>query len=620
MSGSRSFLAGASAWDKASLPHAAADLNVLYNGTDQTTNLQAALTTAAAGRGTLTIAGAVSVTGSITVPAGVTVQGVGPAAKINVPAGFSFPVFVIDGVAASIQDLMIQKVAGTLAGGNATAVRVVGNSDGASVTNVTADGMYSGFYVAGQLGAVPGTAKRAVFTRCRAKNSNGYGFALDECEGVEIVQCSSVVSVLDGVKLRRKAFRTRVIGGYFTGSTGGDGMDCFAGGDTFTIDGTVFAGNTLNGLTIKNDDLNRTDPATYGYVRAANIVGVIATSNGGSGLAIHRSSGNPDDPTEPLNSGINIVGAQLHGNTNYGLYLNSRRVTATAVSATRNGLDGVFFEPACMDVDLVGVHAAGNSVTTPNSRDGIVLQGTRIRVIGGSSIGSDPDGAIDDAALAAGTKTQRYGLRVVVAATSVDIYGLQMLHNATGPYSDASGSVRWGGPAYGLPLIAGYYITPGGTRSTLAMVQSVEYATPIYISTPGTIVRLGVEVTVVGAASTVIRLAVRADTAYRPGAVLGETTVAGDALSAGVEATVAIPVAQPGVYWLTGTAQGGTPTVRSCTGPTGFAAAAPSLGAALGAAPSGGYITAADRVSGSLPSTYTISNRSGGLPLITARA
>ncbi len=622
MSGSRSFAGTPNV--AANLPVAAADSGVLYNGTDETVALQAALTAAGASRGMVTIAGAARVTATLTVPDGVTVSGVGGLAKVTVAAGFNFPVFSFDGVSGGVQNLTVQKAAGAAAGANGAAVRIAGNSDGVRVVNVTADGMSSGFFVAGQLGAVPGTARRVVFDRCRALNSNEYGFVIDECDGVELAHCVSNVSALDGVKLRRDTRNVVVTGGYFTGAVGGDGMDCYAGGDSFVIQGATFTANGINGLVVKNDDLNRTDAATYGFVRTLTVANVIASGNGigvgGSGISIHRSSGSPDDVTEPLVTRVTVTGCQTHGNVNYGLYLNARSVTVVGLQSTRNGLDGVYFEPACMDVDLVGVHAAGNSVTTINTRDGIHLNGTRIRVLGGSSIGSDPDGAVDDAALAAGTKQQRYGLRVEAAATDVDVYGLRMLHNSTGPLSDASSSVRWAGPAYGLPLIAGYYITPGGTRSTLAMTQSVEYAAPVYISTPGTIVRLGAEITAAGAGGTVVRLAVRADLGHLPGAVLGETTVAGDGISAGLEQTVAIVIPAPGVYWFTGTSQGGAATVRSCTGPLGFAAGAPSLGASLGTAPNGGYITAADRVSGALPSTYTVANRSGGLPLVTARA
>jgi hypothetical protein len=606
------------------LPHAAADSGVLYNGSDQTTNLQAALTAAAAARGTVTLTGSVTITGTITVPAGVTVRGVGPAAKILVAAGFNYPALLIDGVTASVQDLTVQKAAGAVAGANGAAVRVAGNSDGARISNVTADGMSSGFYVAGQLGTTPGTVKRVVFDRCRALNSDQFGFQVDECDGLELAHCSSNVSGLDGVKLRRKAKNVVVTGGYYTGAVGGDGMDCYAGGDSFVIQGASFIANGLNGLVVKNDDLNRTDAATYGYVRTLTVANVIATGNGtvsgGSGIAIHRSSGSPDDVTEPLVTRVNVTGCQTHDNVNYGLYLNARAVTVTGLQATRNGLDGLYMEPACLDVTVVGPHVAGNSVTTSNTRDGIHVNGNRIQILGGSSTGSDPDGAIDDAALAAGTKTQRYGLRVEAAATNVDVYGLRLQHNNTGPLSDASGGVRWAGPAVGNYLTAGRYSAPAGTRSTVQMLSAVEYAVPFYVAEPGLIVRIGIDITIAGTAGTVIRLGIRADLQHLPGAVLADATVAGDAIAT-PEATIAAVVDQPGIIWLTATAQstgGVLPTVRSVTGPT-FGISIGSLANALGATPNGGYTTAAT-VTGALPGTYTVSNRAGALPLLAVRA
>ncbi|MGI5245428.1 right-handed parallel beta-helix repeat-containing protein [Dactylosporangium sp. CA-139066] len=589
---------------------------------DDTAAIQAAINAAATSRGSVLLPAVHKVTASITVPANVEVRALGASAKVSVPAGFNFPVFVIDGVAARINGLRIIKASGAAAGANGNAVRITGNSDGASVTDVYAEGMSSGFYVAGWLGAVPGTAKRVVLTRCQSKDAAVFGFEFDNCDGVELANCVSNGSGLDGVKLRRSTKNIRVIGGYFTGAIGGDGMDCYAGGDTFVIDGAAFIANGLNGLVVKNDDLNddgHGDPATYGIVRNLTVSNVLATGNGGSGIAIHRSSGNPDDPTEPLVSHVSVIGCQTHGNANYGMYLNARAVTVTGLQARRNGLDGFYMEPGCVDVTLVGVHTSGNSVTTPGARDGLHINGSHVRIIGGSAIGTDPDQATSDADLAAGTKTQRYGLRVEATATSVDVFGFSARYNLTADISDAANVVRWAGQMPGLPLIAGYYIAPGGTRATIAMAQSVEYAVPVYISQPGVITKLGCEVTAVGAAGTVVRLGVRANTGGLPGAPLGEVTVAGDATSPnGVEGTVSIAIPRPGLYWFTAVSQGGAATVRSCTGPTGMASGSPSLTGAVGATPNGGYLTA-NSVTGALPATYTVSTRAGALPLVVAR-
>lgn len=603
--------------DVADAPYNAAGDGIV----DDTAAIQSAVTAAAAARGTVLLGGIHRVTGTITLAEGVTIRSTHGTTKVVVPAGFNFPVFKIDNVRARVENLTVQKAAGTAAGANGTAVYIVGDSDGAAVTDVTADGMSSGFYVAGQLGATPGTVKRVSFTRCRATNSAVFGFQVDDSDGVELTHCQSIVSGLDGVKLRKKTKNVVLTGGYFTGAVGGDGLDAYAGGDSFIINGGVYSGNTLNGIVMKNDDLNKTDAATYGVVRNANMIGVIAQNNGGSGIACHRSSGNPDDTTEPLNVRVNIIGCQLNNNTNYGLYLNARAVTATGISAARNGLDGIYLEPACLDVTLLGCHVAANSQTTPNARDGFHINGSRIQIIGGSAIGSDPDGATSDADLSAGTKTQRYGLRIESAATLVDTYAVNLLYNQTGPISDASGIVRATQPPAQVNYLdsGGKYVVPNGIRGTLSMVANTEYAVPIWLGNGGTVVRIGCEVTVAGTAGTLIRLGIRSSSNHVPGAVLGQATVSGAAVAT-VEATVSIAVPSDGLYWLTATAQstGGTlPTVRATTGSLAPVWAG-SLATALGATALAGYSTAAT-VTGSLPSTYTIASRAGAPPCVAIR-
>jgi hypothetical protein len=151
------------------------------------------------------------------------------------------------------------------------------------------------------------------------------------------------------------------------------------------------------------------------------------------------------------------------------------------------------------------------------------------------------------------------------------------------------------------------------------MAANVEYAVPLYVAEPGAIVRLGVEIFAAGSAGTTIRLGVRADLQHLPGPVLAEGVVAGDAVAL-VETTVSAVVAQPGVVWLTATAQttgAVLPTVRASTGPM-FGVSIGSLAQALGGTPNGGYITAAS-TPGALPPTYTISNRAGALPLVAVR-
>ena len=226
-------------------------------------------------------------------------------------------------------------------------------------------------------------------------------------------------------------------GGYFTGATGGDGLDAYAGGDTFVISGGVFSDNNINGITIKNDDLNKTDTADYGLVRNISISNVRCISNGGYGLTIHRSSASPDDATEPLVANATVSGGLYNENTNAGILIQSRSVTLLGVQCVKNGLMGIDVKSASLDVTIIGAHVAGNSQTTSGTQDGILIDGaSRVQVIGGSSIGSAPDGATSDADISGATATQRYGIRINAGASSVIVLGMSLMYNLTAPFSD----------------------------------------------------------------------------------------------------------------------------------------------------------------------------------------
>lgn len=595
---------------------AVADGLVDGTGTDDRAAIQAALN---AGPGIVELSGFHKVTTpGLSIPADVWLRGHGESTGIIPTANYNYNVVRIDNTNGRVSDLIVKRVTGSTSLG--VGVAVLGGSADALVERVVVLNANSGFRSAGELGAVSATALRPIFRNCIAKNSEAYGFEVDNTDSAEIDNCQSIVHYQDGVKLRRMAKNTRVTGGYYTGGIIGDGMDCFAGGDQFLVSGVVFAGNLINGLTIKNDDLNRTDPATYGYVRNFSVVGCIATGNNGNGFTCHRSSGTPDDPTEPLVTRGIFSACGAYGNGAQGYYLQSRQVTLTGCTASRNGQWGFYLEPVCRDMALMGCHASGNSVTSAGARDGFLIDGSRIQVVACSSVGSDPDGAIDDAALLAGTKTQRYGFLIQAAATEVDFYANNALANATADIQDNSAKVRWVVPPGGARASAGLYFTQAGGRSATAQTISIEYAVAQWIEAPCTINKLGCEITTAAAAGGIIRLGVRAvNAANQPGAILGQTSVVSTAIATVENAgNLGIVIPKPGWYYFTSKAEVAAGTVRMCSGPTGGPSSGASLTQALGATANAGYITAA-LADGVLADPYTISNRAGLMPIVAWR-
>jgi hypothetical protein len=582
---------------------------------NDTTALQAFIT-ANAGK-TIQI-GNHTITSTLTIPSDTTIRGKdSTTGTIKIPAGGNFTALNISTAnRVKIQNLKLTTADGNVGGASAIGVKITGDCSDVTLTDVTITKMQTSFYVAGSAGA---TVKRATLTNCYSldSGSSGYGFEVDDSDGLTLINCKSLSSGLDGLKLREMTSNVLILGGYFTGAVGGDGMDCFAGGNNFTVIGTTFSGNTINGITIKCDNLNQSNPTVYGaYVGNVTLTGIRCNNNGGYGMTFHRH-GSTDDVTMPLPARCTVNGGNFSGNTNSGILVRGRQVTLSGVQTYRNGQYGIDISSTAMDVALVGVQVSGNSQTTVNTYSGIRVAGDRVQIVGGWSIGADADNITSEADLAAATKQQKYGLEILSTATNLDVNSaFRARYNATANFNDLGTNTIRTMPGVAQMPSAGRYLTqPFSTRSTLALVQSVEYATPIYIGESGTVVRIAAEVTAVGGAGSTVRLALRKNVNNFPGPLVGQGTI--DGTSATVqEITVSWDI-PAGIYWLTATGQGGTPTVRAVTG--AFAPVSWStLASTFSATPLAGYITAAT-VTGVLTDTYTIANRAGVVPLVALR-
>lgn len=422
------------AGDAVYAPTGASGLGIQVADGASTATLNAALTSAAT-FGAVVHVGNHTLSASVSVPSGATLRGRNNDSRLVLPAGATYPAIDIDGQTdVKVERLRVTRAAATAA--NACAVRVRGASNRVDLIDVRAESLNSGFRIVGGEGSTPGVCTRVTMTRCRATSSDVYGFWIDDVDGLELAHCTSNVSGLDGVKLRKKTKNVTITGGWFTGATGGDGMDAYAGGESFTIQGASFSGNTINGLTIKCDDLNKSDPTNYGLPRNITLTGLRCDNNGGNGLGIHRN-GSTDDATEPLVARVTVAGGTFNGNTGHGLFIRSRQISLLGVLAANNQGNGIRVEPTAFDIAIMAPQCAGNGRRDAVT-DGISVAGQRVQIFGGTSIGSDPDGATSDADLSAGTKYQRYGLRLEATATGAVVVGLTLKYNVTAPLSNST--------------------------------------------------------------------------------------------------------------------------------------------------------------------------------------
>lgn len=159
-------------------------------------------------------------------------------------------------------------------------------------------------------------------------------------------------------------------------------------------------------------------------------------------------------------------------------------------------------------------------------------------------------------------------------------------------------------------LETGRYYKSAISTSSAAPTQSTEHASPIYIGKTCTLNQIGVNVTVLAAAS-VVRCGIRRDNAGVPGTVLLDagtvaTTSTGDKLITISQALT------PGWYWLCAVSQGGAPTLSIVVGGN------PYISGYTGATGFSGNLNAYCQtgVTGALTDAFTVANINYGITVM----
>lgn len=171
----------------------------------------------------------------------------------------------------------------------------------------------------------------------------------------------------------------------------------------------------------------------------------------------------------------------------------------------------------------------------------------------------------------------------------------------------------------GSRFTSALYYGPNGNRSAVAQVNQQMTTVPFWVSNTTSFDRIGAQVTVAGAAATVVRLGIYADDGSgMPGSlILDAGTIAGDAV-ASAEVTISTTLS-PGLYWLAAVPQGGTPTMVCASGTNIQGGAGVStLAVATGTNPRFGYLQAS--VSGALPATFASTGQSAAPVVVALRA
>lgn len=344
-------------------------------------------------------AGRYRVSASLKVATGVRLRGASKTGtRLVAPKGLGFDLICIDAASdVTVSDLGLEEEDASLDGkptGGAVAI-----NDGSRfvlIENVVVDGFRNGFSIGrGEKGSVA----NVVFRNCRTERSRSFGFELNHCREVLLDSCYAFGHWLDGIKLRKQTRDVTIRGGEASDNGtsrdkdprwNGNGVDAYAGGDSFVIDGLVVEHNRGSGIYIKTGELQDKGFGTVGNVM---INQVRCRYNNGSGLDINRSGG--DLAQAPLVANVSIIGGVFEENSASGIYLRGRNMSIVAPIIRNNDGDGMSLT-SVFDISIVAPLISANSRKVPGRYNGIsigsgVLGAHRVTVRGGVINGGGSD-------------------------------------------------------------------------------------------------------------------------------------------------------------------------------------------------------------------------------------
>jgi len=368
----------------------------------------------------------------IVIPSGTSIQGASCESTEIFTEQASAAIFRLqDAEQASVGNLTLRRdTAGHAAYGNGLEIR--GASSEISIQRVRIQNCFRGVQVGEETDAQ--TVGDVLLFDVRTDhddvnlNSSQYGFDLEECQRVRLIDCASLNNWLDGIKLRVLTQDTEIRGGEFAyngWSSVGDGIDTYIGGSRLMIVGGEWHHNGVGatnpfvvgeggaGINIKTGPL--TLGGAQGYTRDISVIGARCHHNYGAGIVANRSSAAVD--TDPLPNCVTISGCISYSNgqhttEGYGLYIRARNVSVHGGVYRDNQRNGIYVASKGYDVTIHGPTCVANGLETAATFDQLQIVGARVRVFGGIYNCKNSDDLRSDADYAALPQVGRYGIRI----------------------------------------------------------------------------------------------------------------------------------------------------------------------------------------------------------------
>jgi hypothetical protein len=376
---------------------------------DDTAEIQDAIDEAAfAGGGMVYVPnGVYDVSSALTLGAdGIQLVGDGAGSVLSMASPGGQVVFVNGRRHIAIRDLHIgEKSPGPQSAGSA--IRVIGSASHILVENVRVTGFGRSFEVDPDVGV---RADHITLRNVSGEGGSDWGFEVFRADHVLLDNVVARGFANDGFKIGEGSSHWEIRGGRTTGN-GGDGVDILGSGPGWRIIGLRTDANAVAGINVKT---SAGDDRQEG-----SIVGVVSESNRGSGLDFFVGVG------DPLPHHISVQGGVFARNSRYGIrVLAGRSITLDGVVVYENAQSGIFLDDRSTDIDILGAQVSVNGQSTTNTYPGVMIEGDRVTMVGGTVDGKDQDAATG------GAPTHKHAIFVHSVASKVVVDGVA-LRNAT---------------------------------------------------------------------------------------------------------------------------------------------------------------------------------------------
>jgi hypothetical protein len=376
---------------------------------DDTVEIRAAVADAGLGGGGRVYFqnGVYDISGAITIPAdNIQLVGDGIGSVLSMTSQGGAVLFMIGRQHIVIRDLYIaEKNPGSLSTGSA--IRVLGNSSDILVENVRVTGFGKSFQVDPDVGE---RADHITLRNVWGEGGRDWGFEIFRADHVLFDNVVAKGNGNDGFKIGQGTSRWELRGGRATGNAG-DGADILGSGPGWRIVGTRFDDNGVAGINVKT---------SIGVDKQeGSIIGALVEENHGTGLDFFVG------PGDPFPHHISVQGGLFARNGKCGIRVQAgRSITLDGVIVYENDQCGIFVDDRSLDIDIVGAQVSANGRSAEGIHPGVIIEGDRVTMVGGTVDGKDQDTPTG------GTAMHKHAIFVSANASKVVVDGVAV-KNAT---------------------------------------------------------------------------------------------------------------------------------------------------------------------------------------------